>query len=482
MNNPRITILGSQSIIIKDWLTGHPEGHERGAIILIRRLSRTVIGLPISDRFLAIEIIKMDEDWILESSVEHILINLRKLHEIYFRCEHENLELGFIHSHPNGITDFSLKDDVNEEKILHGLSGCNGPDTYLIALIYSNNKWNARIRNGNSKDHFTEVRHVTILSDHIEFHGIKELNELPDNQKRQEAAFGKPFNLQLQSLRVAVVGLGGTGSPVATMLARSGIGELILIDGDTLDGTNMNRVRGYTQNHIGKNKAESLKEFIESLGLNTIATTIPHYLNESQEAIDAISTADIVFGCTDDIAGRDIINQALYYYGLVLIDVGLTGFVDTDAEGVPYLRDHRGRVSCILPEYGSCLRCQGIVTDKKLEFEQAMRDRPELAMLDAETLKREHYLVGGGVQAPGIGPFTSITAENGIATFMNLLKRYRNIPTDLRQDNIWIDFIHLNFQSDEPSNDTDCIYCGNHFTLLKKEKYRLDMPKLGRIL
>ena len=55
--------------------------------------------------------------------------------------------------------------------------------------------------------------------------------------------------------RAVVVGAGGTGSAVATLLARAGVGELIIIDGDDLAGSNMNRVRGYQAKDIGKNKA-----------------------------------------------------------------------------------------------------------------------------------------------------------------------------------------------------------------------------------
>ena len=127
-------------------------------------------------------------------------------------------------------------------------------------------------------------------------------------------------------------------------------------------------------------------------------------------------------------------NQAIYYHAQVYIDCGLTGRVDVHDDGFPYLRDHRGRVSCILPESGACLRCQRVVTDEKLRYEQAIKDNPELAKLDSDTLKREYYLVGGGEQAPGVGPFTSATADNVVATLMNLIRPYRSISEELRQD------------------------------------------------
>ncbi|MDF2449514.1 MAG: thiamine biosynthesis protein ThiF [Bacteroidota bacterium] len=479
-NLHRITLLGSIDKKLREWLNSHPLQHERGAIVLFKRFGRKVKGLPRSDRFVAVDVILMDGDWILESSETHFVINMRRLPELYLRCEKENLELGFVHNHPTGYDDFSPRDEINERNILHGLSGCNSPFSFLIALILIDGKWIGRIRQGTDPVIELPVRHITVLTNKIKVFGIGQSDDSVESLARQEAAFGKPFNEKLQSLRVAVIGLGGTGSPTATLLARCGIGELILIDGDALDISNLNRVRGYTSNDEGKNKAETLKKFIDGLGLNTTVTFYPSYLGDSGDAIDAISSADIVFGCTDDASGRDLVNQALYYYALVLIDVGLAGSVNTHTDGHPYLRDQRGRISCIFPESGACLRCQRVITEEMLRYEQAIKANPQLAELDSETLEKEFYIRGGGVRSPGVGPFTSSTADLGIATLMNLIRPYRDVPTDLREDNIWIDFIHLALYSNLPFEDSECIHCGNRYLLLKPEKkYRLDTPTLG---
>lgn len=478
----RITILGSQEAELKDWLTSHPERHERGAIILFRRLSRPVKNLQKSDRFIAVDIIKMDKDWVLDSSEVHFTINMRKFPAIYYRCESENLELGFAHNHPNGFFDFSEQDNQNEKNILHGLSGCNGLQSYLISLVLCQDNWIARIRKGLTPNNSENVRHIIILGKKIELHGIQLPDQSPESLERQETAFGLPFNAKLKSLRVAVVGLGGIGSPVATLLARTGVGELVLIDNDNLDFSNMNRVRGYTKDNIGKKKVESLSKFIESLGLETVIVPISGFLNESTEAIDALSSADVVFGCTDDISGRDFMNQAVYYYSQVLIDSGISGSISDKSDGHPYLSTQKGRVSCILPEFGCCLRCQDVVNDQKLHNEQIFKENPELKNLDAATLEREYYIVGGGVQSPGIGAFTSATADNAIATLMNLVREFRNISTDLRHDNIWIDFIHMEIHSNEPIDNPECIFCRTKVLLSSSEgKYRLGMPKLGEI-
>ncbi|RWF85528.1 MAG: ThiF family adenylyltransferase [Mesorhizobium sp.] len=483
MNGHRISITGCLDNRLKDWLTGHPDGDERGALVLFRKMERTVPGLPQSARFLAVDVIEMDGDWVLGSSAVHLRINLRKFQDIYFHCEQEGLELGFAHSHPRGVLDFSTKDDQNEQSILRGYAGCNGPEVSLVAMILADGQWRARVRPGAAPQRVTDFRHVCVLGTDLAVHISKTGDAAPSEVlRRQEAAFGEPFNEKLRSLRVAIVGGGGTGSSVATLIARAGVGELIIIDGDLLEDSNLNRVRGYRRCDVGESKAATLARYIRDLGLMVTVVAIEAYVNESPEAIDAISSADLVFGCTDDVAGREVLNQAVYYYCQGLIDCGLTGKIGLDRERQPYLRDHRGRVSTVLPEFGGCLRCQDVVTEEKLSYESALKARPKLAELDPETLREEYYLVGGGERAPGVGPFTSATADMAVATLFDLVRPYRRLPSDIRRDNIWYDFVHMVIYSNMPKDNADCFCCGPHGLLLAPENgYRLSMPSLGKL-
>ncbi len=76
-----------------------------------------------------------------------------------------------------------------------------------------------------------------------------------------DARFPKEMQVKLRGAKVAVAGLGGLGSNIAVMLARSGIGKLLLVDFDVVDVTNLNR-QMYFIPQLGKPKAEALPEIL----------------------------------------------------------------------------------------------------------------------------------------------------------------------------------------------------------------------------
>ena len=76
-----------------------------------------------------------------------------------------------------------------------------------------------------------------------------------------DARFPKKMQEKLRNAKVAVAGLGGLGSHIAVMLARSGVGKLLLVDFDTVDVTNLNR-QMYLIPQLGKPKAEALPEIL----------------------------------------------------------------------------------------------------------------------------------------------------------------------------------------------------------------------------
>ena len=477
MNAPRITLLDSQHEALTAYLDNHPEGHERAAIILFRRLHVCIEGLPDSDRFLAKEVIYFDEAWINSSSPSHFDFNLSPLRELFRRCEEENLVLGFVHNHPGGLDKFSAQDDKNETTLLTALTNRNGENISFVAMLWVNGCWQARVRSGTSPDNALPARHILVTSSPLQIFGYQGSGEdHAEVHARGAAAFGSPFVDKINSLRVGIVGTGGTGSPLATLGARAGIGELVLIDDDDLDSSNLNRVRGLGKKHVGGKKAENLKDFIDGLELSTNVGVCISKIDEDPQALDALASCDVILGCTDDFVGRDVLNTALYTYAQIYIDLGLGGRILDDKNGQPVLRYHFGRISTILPEEGQCLYCQGVIRDVWIQTQLERRQNPDVT---DEELK-EKYLEDGGEEAPGVGPFTSATADYGLATLFDLIKPFRRFPPELRRDMLNVDFVKMEFSSHQTEKNPDCPYCEQHAFLLMKEQYRLQRPMLGK--
>lgn len=480
MDAHRICLLSSQAADLTAYLDSHPKGHEHAAIVMFRRYRSKLAELPASDRFMAVEIHPFEEHWLMGDSPIHFEYSLRNLRPFFQRCEDEGLVFGLVHNHPPGYHDFSVQDDENEHALLQAISNRNGKDCHLVAIVRCDGQWHARVRHGNTPKQAMPVRHVAELGDHLELHDVLATDdpaEEEDTWARQAAAFGRPFVDKLRSLRIGVVGCSGTGSPAATLLARAGVGELVLMDHDTLATSNLNRVRGACRKDVGRNKAEIARDFIRALDLNVHVTAINALVDISPDAIDALATCDVIFGCTDDDLGRQALNAAVSYYGLAYIDLGLGGSIAKGKDGTPRITHQYGRVSLILPEFGSCLYCQRVTNYKDASRQQAIRDNPEVA--EKELVER--YLAGGNERAPGVGPFTSAIADFGVATLFDMMQSYRRLSSELRRDIIHVDFVRMAIASPMPAEDLTCPYCGTREHKNRLTPYRLGRPQLGRI-
>lgn len=477
MNNPRIVLMGSQHRGLTDFLDSHPKHHERAAIVLFRRICASVEGLADSNRYVAVEIIPFQDDWVTSDSEAHVAFNLAPLRDLFRRCEDEGLVFGFAHNHPGGCSDFSDIDEENERTLLSALRNRNGANVSFVSLLWVSGRWYGRVRNGCNTDESIPVRHVSILSKGVDLWSLSGDDPAgSDIHARQEAAFGKPFMAKLGSLRICIVGCGGTGSAVATLLARAGVGELVLIDNDDLESTNLNRVRGSAFRDVGAKKSLILRDYIRSLGLPGEVTSIEANIDSDPKAVDALASSDVVFGCTDDQIGRELINVATYVYALACIDLGLGGNVENDRDGHSVLRQHHARISTILPEFGECLFCQGVIRQEWIQHQYALRENPDMSREEA----REKYLSGSGEEAPGIAPFTGAAADFAVANLFELLRPFRRLPGHIRSDAYSLDFVNMELRSSQQKADAECPYCGQKHFLMIRESSRLNRPGLGK--
>jgi adenylyltransferase/sulfurtransferase len=113
---------------------------------------------------------------------------------------------------------------------------------------------------------------------------------------------------KLLKSKVVIIGLGGLGSPAAMYLAASGVGELVLVDFDKVDISNLQRQIIHSTDDIGRNKVESAKDALLALYPECRVTTIDHK-PEAQELSDLVANADLVLDCSDNFATRFTINK-----------------------------------------------------------------------------------------------------------------------------------------------------------------------------
>lgn len=108
---------------------------------------------------------------------------------------------------------------------------------------------------------------------------------------------------RLAAARVAVYGLGGVGGYALEALARAGVGHLVLVDGDVVEPTNLNRQILATRETIGRPKVEVARDRVravnpaaeveavhETITPETAARFVPEGLDHAVEAIDAVGS------------------------------------------------------------------------------------------------------------------------------------------------------------------------------------------------
>ena len=127
---------------------------------------------------------------------------------------------------------------------------------------------------------------------------------------RTQLLMGKPAINTLMGSRVAVFGVGGVGGYVVEALARSGVGELDIIDDDRVCLTNVNRQVIATLSTVGKHKVDVCEERIHDINRRCIVHKYQmFYLPETADVID-ISQYDYVVDCIDTVKAKlDLIKR-----------------------------------------------------------------------------------------------------------------------------------------------------------------------------
>lgn len=130
---------------------------------------------------------------------------------------------------------------------------------------------------------------------------------------------------QLQHKKVAVFGLGGVGSYVVEALVRNGIGEIVLVDHDVIDITNLNRQLYALHSTIGMNKVDVAKQRCLDINPNLKITTYKQFYLPAQGMESIFLDCDFVVDAIDTVKAKIALIENCYKENIKIISSMGTG-------------------------------------------------------------------------------------------------------------------------------------------------------------
>lgn len=342
-----------------------------------------------------------DGSYMLEPSSTYI-------NDAVVRVDTRNSSTIFAHTHPHPMhpAQFSSIDDKSNKRLFSNLAQIL-PDRPLGSLVFTRNSICGVIY---AKKKLEPVSTIT-LSGHL-------LTKMPavgftEKARKAEPTFdrqlrflGKDRHIQLQGLTVTIVGVGGTGSSVAVQLARMGVKRLRLVDCDVIDASNVSRVYGSTRKDVGKPKVGVVKRHLESFSKTKVTSLRADVTTD--DVVRGLIDSDILFGCTDNLASRAVLNDISLQYYIPLIDVGCR--IDLAGEGM--INQAIAKVQLVSPD-DACMWCNGTL-DGKLILQESFSDS------EKGKLAKEGYYQDIRNQ-PSIVSMTTMAASMGVHKLLNLL-------------------------------------------------------------
>lgn len=146
---------------------------------------------------------------------------------------------------------------------------------------------------------------------------------------RTELLIGKTALIKLASAHVMIVGLGGVGSFAAEFIARSGVGALTIIDGDTVDPTNRNRQLPALATNHGQYKATIMEERLKAINPELKIHVIREFINPENVSNLFNNKIDYIIDAIDSITPKITFMVAAHQKGIPLISsMGAGGKMD----------------------------------------------------------------------------------------------------------------------------------------------------------
>ena len=321
-----------------------------------------------------------------------------------------------IHGHPLGPLAFSARDDVAEQELFRiAFDYLESRRPHLSIVMDPSNAVAARAYGPDLNP--IPVSSVATIGDRWGFSRPADgLADFGPELDRQVRAFGAQATSILAKMTIGIAGCGGTGSAVASLLARVGVRRMVLFDADRIVDTNLNRLQFSTRYdaNLARRKVDVVAEGIAAIGLPISIIPVPHFIDHPT-ALDLVRSCDMVFGCTDDHLGREVLNRLAHFYYRPVVDLGL--LIEPKPEGGYHTFD--GRVTVVQPGY-PCQTCRGLIDNNQIYLDGLRRD-PELF----EARRRAGYVPSNNDPSPVVVTFSMEVATMAVNELFHRLNGFR---------------------------------------------------------
>src|SRR6266404_5289072 len=242
--------------------------------------------------------------------------------EVVTTALRDNLHPVIIHSHPHpGQARYSTSDDYGESRLLPVLQTLV-PGKTVASLLVTRISAAGRML---VKGQFRSLHSLVVVGQRTETislsHSDKGPSALEKVFDRQVRAFGVEGQIALSRLKIGIVGVGGTGSVVAEQLARAGVKDLLLVDSDSIEDSNVSRLFGSYPDDVGTKKVKVIAAHVRKLGAKSVRQIADTALR--QPILMHLRDRDLVFSCVDNDRSRSILNRFAHQYLIPVVDVGV---------------------------------------------------------------------------------------------------------------------------------------------------------------
>lgn len=195
----------------------------------------------------------------------------------------------------------------------------------------------------------------------------------------------------LRNANLLVIGLGGVGSFAAEFLARSGVGKMTIVDGDTVDITNINRQLPALHSTIGQSKVDLVAERLLDINPELDLTKLNEFLHPERMAeIISGQKFDYILDCIDSVTPKIELIKAAKRNRIKIVSCMGAGGKTNPAKVM--VRDISKTYNCFLAkQVRKRLKTEHIDKGVRCVFSNEIQDEESLKMTDGSNYKRSFY-------------------------------------------------------------------------------------------